>query len=175
MREPSLSTVFFFGAGLAWAEASIRYRRERKSRAHLLANRVVIAIDRFVDDCVLAIQSQPHPLDDNTDPETHAPFPNAYVEPGDVDWASIRGELADKLLSIPGQDRDARTQVRGLAEYDSSVRTLRDQLFKRLALEVNDLADQLRRDYTIPKSPEGPWGAADALRKWRDGQGRIRS
>lgn len=160
------------GAGLAWAEASIRHSRNRKVRARFLAHRLVIAIDRYVEDCVRAIHSEPHPLDHDVDPASHAPMPNPYAEPGDVDWSSVNAELAYELLSIPGRDRDARSQVHGLAEYDSSVRSLRDELFKRLALDVDDLAVRLRREYRIPERPEGSLGTGEVLRKWAESGAR---
>jgi hypothetical protein len=143
------------GAGLTWIEGGLRRRRERSARARYLAVRVLIAMDRFLADTAEALRAEPHPLDD-VDPETFAPLPEAYREPQGVDWSSIDDSMAYELLSLPERDREARVRIGDLYQYDTSVRHLRDELFSRLALDVDDLAERVRREYGIAPQSDRP-------------------
>lgn len=143
------------GFGLSGLEGAIRRRREKCARARYLAIRVVIAIDRFVGSCADALRAEVHPLDYDTDPETHAPMPEQYREPEGVDWSSIDNLLAFQVLSLPARDHQARLQIRDLYQYQSGVRPLRDDLFARLALDANSLAERLRSDYGVPQRADG--------------------
>jgi len=70
------------------------------------------------------------------------------------------------LLSITNRDREARIRIQDLWQYDTGVRPLRDELFKRLAVDADALASWLRREYRVPQRREGAWGPGDELKNW---------
>lgn len=159
-------TGAIIGAGLTWLQVVVHHRRERSGGAKYLAIRVVIAIDQFLDNCVAAVLADLDPLDDRTDPEKFSPLPDAYVEPDDVDWSSIDRELARELLLIPVRDRQLPAHLRAVAQHDSAIRGLRDRLLKPLSVDVNALAERLRRDYGVPPRGEDLLGTSEWLDRW---------
>jgi hypothetical protein len=81
-------------------------------------------------------------------------MPKKFQIPEDVDWTSIRHELAYRILSIPQRDSAAREAVQfifGVADGDQA-RQSRDEDFINLGLDSSKIATELRSRYRLEKA-----------------------
>lgn len=149
MEEYSEAIMGFVGGVLVTLAKD--YTSNRK-RAKYLAVRIVISLDKFIDECVDLAEHADY--SQFRRPET----PKIDNYPEDLDFKSIDSSTAYKILNLSQQISDIKRSVEWKFEDEGGNEDARDEafdleqrLFSCLALEVKDLVDGLRKKYDIPQ------------------------
>ena len=103
------------GSGIVVVREWLASSADSRKRAKYLAVRVVITLDRFVDQCAVVSLDDGY-LEGNRDEATattEAPSPISF--PDDVDWRSIDHQLAYDLLSLDNKLHDAQQAINAAA------------------------------------------------------------
>ncbi len=170
------------GASITWIKDSITQCKTRNRAARYLAIRVVILLDRYVEDCsvVACDPGEEVPYDGKpgselmTQPrESILPFPNW---PADIDWKSIDDKLAYRLLSLHGDHEAATEAVNGAWEHagppdNAEVFRTQTETFGTLGVKAYDLTCELRRIYKLPSAQYRDWW--DPVEKIKEAQRRL--
>jgi len=106
----SLNTILAVVVGgviatlVPWLRESINQRQIRQKDAQYLAVRVVVVLDKFVEECARAVADNGLSFgqrDQDGCLSPQVPVPKQVLLPDDVNWRSIDHDLAYDLLSIP--------------------------------------------------------------------------
>lgn len=143
---------------------------DSRKRAKYLAVRVVITLDRFVDQCAVVSLDDGY-LEGNRDEataNTEAPSPISF--PVDVDWRSIDHQLAYDLLSLDNRLHDAQQAINAAADYASppdysEYYETRRYRYALLGLEAARLARILRDTHDLPRRTFGEWNPESKLQE----------
>ena len=160
------------GSGIVVVREWLSGKVDSRKRAKYLAVRVVITLDRFVDQCAVVSLDDGY-LEGNREEATattDAPSPISFPE--DVDWRSIDHKLAYDLLSLDNKLHDARQAINAAADfasppdYDLYFETRRYQ-YALLGLEAAGLARKLRDTHDLPRRTFGEWNPESRLEEAR--------
>jgi hypothetical protein len=150
--------------------------RARQRHARYLAIRVVIALDKYVENCAdVATDDGLSQGQRNADGylEEQVALPPAPTFPQDLDWKSIDHELAYRLLSLSNEAETANRMI-GFASENSfppdfeEVFEERQYQYAKLGLATFALTQELREKYDIHPQKLGEWNPVEHLTKAKD-------
>jgi hypothetical protein len=131
--------------------------RARGRHAHYLAICVVIALDKYIEDCADVAMDDglsQGQTNEKGHHEIQVSSPPAPTFAPDLDWKSIDHKLAYRLLSLPNYAQ-AADRIIGFA-WENAFPPDFDELFEerqyqyaKLGLAAFALAQELRREYDI--------------------------
>lgn len=154
------------GGLLGWVGEYIRWNLSRRHRAHYLAVRIVISLDRFVGRCATAA------FMDYDDREVFsAARPEKLVLPEDVDWQSVTPEIAYRILELPQKEKEANEK--GIFYWDATgeadvAHSAEIEGYVKVGLDAAEIAAQLRKKYRLPDRPKGDWDPVVKLQeRWK--------
>lgn len=156
MSEGVFAIVGVILGGLfGWVGEYIRWNLSRRDRAHYLAVRIVISLDRFVDRCATAASIN------YEDREVFsAARPEKLVLPDDVDWQSVTPEIAYRILELPQKEKEANEK--GIFYWDATgeadvAQSAEIEGYVKVGLDAAKIATQLRKRYRLPERPQKDW------------------
>lgn len=160
------------GSGIVVVREWLASSADSRKHAKYLAVRVVITLDRFVDQCAVVSLDDGY-LEGNRDEATattEAPSPISFPE--DVDWRSIDHQLAYDLLSLDNKLHDAQQAINAAADYASppdydAYYEMRRYRYALLGLEAARLARILRDTHDLPRRAFGEWNPESKLEETR--------
>lgn len=158
------------GSGIVVVREWLASSADSRKHAKYLAVRVVITLDRFVDQCAVVSLDDGY-LEGNRDEATattEAPSPISF--PVDVDWRSIDHQLAYDLLSLGNKLHDAQQAINAAADYASppdysEYNETRRYRYALLGLEAARLARILRDTHDLPRRTFGEWNPESKLQE----------
>ena len=128
---------------------------DRRRAARYLAIRVSICLDEYVGICASAMfEPDPHEIPPDSDPMDHFKTPPVLNLPDDVDWRSIRPQLAYDILSLVNETVQATESVSylwGVASGDAAFEEMCD-CFSAIGLRANELSVLLRKSSKLKQS-----------------------
>lgn len=159
------------GAGITWIQAYDTNRRTTAKRARYLAIRIIIVLDKFVEDCVDTIRDDGLSYGQRTseghlEPQVKAPGPPEFPE--DVDWTSIDQELMYQLLSLPSEVEEADRMIHftNTISFPPDWEDWFDERrfhYSRLGLMAYKLSEDLCDKYKIRKKIYNDFNPSEAF------------
>ena len=171
------------GAVLAWGKDAWRERQERKRHASYLAARLVCILYEFCNLCSEVV------ADDGTCQGERNPDGNLYAQvavpdgisfPDDVDWKSIDVSLMYRILALPSRITIINKALDFIGHAISTPPDFEEYFEERqyryasLALDVVDLANELRNAYDLPDLKFEGWDPVEELRRNKSEIERLR-
>ena len=146
---------------------------DSRKRGKYLAIRVVITLDRFVDQCAIVSLDDGHLEGFREEATATTEDPSPIDFPEDVDWRSIDHQMAYDLLSLDNKLYDARQAINAAADYASApdydeYYETRRYRYALLGLEAARLARILRDTHDLPRRTFGEWNPEIKLEETRE-------
>ncbi|MFB2533063.1 hypothetical protein ACEYYA_12915 [Paracoccus sp. p3-h83] len=160
------------GSGIVVLREWLAGKVDGRKRARYLAIRVVITLDRFVDECAIVSLDNGHLEGFREEATATTKDPSPIDFPEDVDWRSIDHQMAYDLLSLDNKLHDARQAINAAADfssppdYDEYFETRRYR-YALLGLEAARLARILRDTHDLPRRTFGEWNPEIKLQENR--------
>lgn len=160
------------GSGIVVMREWLAGKVDSRKRAKYLAIRVVITLDRFVDQCAIVSLDDGHLEGFREEATATTKDPSPIDFPEDVDWRSIDHQMAYDLLSLDNKLHDARQAINAAADfasppdYDLYFETRRYR-YALLGLEAARLARILRDTHDLPRRAFGEWNPESKLEETR--------
>lgn len=150
--------------------------RARRRHARYLAIRVVIALDKYVENCAdVATDDGLSQGQRNADGylEEQVELPSAPTFPQDLDWKSIDHELTYRLLSL-SNEAEAANRAIGFAwenafppDFEEAFEE-RQYQYAKLGLATFALTQELREKYGIHPKKLAKWNPVEHLTNAKD-------
>lgn len=144
--------------------------RQTRSRAKYLAIRVIMPLDRFVDQCAIVSLDDGYLEGNRGDAVATTKTPAPIKFPDDIDWKSIDHSLAFNLLSLENKINDAEQSINDAADFASDPDyeeyfETRRSCYARIGLEAAKLGMTLRDTHDLPRRTFENWNSEKILRE----------
>jgi hypothetical protein len=160
------------GAAISWLRDLWREKKSQRREARYLAIRVVCVLDDFLEECTDVVTDDGLCCGQRNEEgylEAQTSHPTGIYLPEDVDWKSIDHSLMYRILALPSLIAAANRAVAfslSVAyppDFDEYFEE-RQSRFASLGIEVADIAERLRRLYSIPDRERGEWDPVKTLK-----------
>ena len=153
------------GASIGILKDLFAYWAGRRRRGRYAAVRIICVLDQYVEKCVQVVsddgttQGQPGGRyssgEEYLEAQVRSPEPPTF--PADIDWTSLSPNLMYRVLELPNRAAETERFILGATEHSfppdfDDFFEARWEGYADLGLEALGIAEELRRQFKLPKS-----------------------